>query len=123
MHIRRLLAVALAGLAATICVSSAQATATVTYRASYGFSGPAGLYAYGLDFDPSNGGSILVGDLWLLAEREALGAKQHGMHQSALKKTSGPSVAARWACTRDSRQRKAGSPSRPSGGARGTAGG
>jgi hypothetical protein len=63
VHLRRLLAVALAVGAACIGVSSAQATATVTYRASYGFSGPAGLYAYGLDFDPSDN-TILVGDYW-----------------------------------------------------------
>jgi tripartite motif-containing protein 71 len=64
VHIRPLLAIALAIVGATISVSSAQATTTVQYVGSWGFSGPAGLYAYGLDFDPSNGGSILVGDYW-----------------------------------------------------------
>ena len=63
MDLRRLIAVALAIAAACISVPSAQATATVTYRGSYGFSGPAGLYAYGLDFDPSDN-TILVGDYW-----------------------------------------------------------
>ena len=63
MHIRRLLAVAVAILGTTIGVSSAQATATVTYVGSWGFSGPAGLYAYGLDYDQSDN-TILVGDYW-----------------------------------------------------------
>jgi len=64
MHLRRLLVLGLAVVAAAVGVSSAQATATVNYVGSWGFSGPAGLYAYGFGYDPSNGGSILVGDYW-----------------------------------------------------------
>ena len=36
---------------------------TATYDTSFGFDGPANLYAYGMDWDPTDD-SILVGDYW-----------------------------------------------------------
>ncbi|MDQ1731718.1 MAG: hypothetical protein QOK10_1877, partial [Pseudonocardiales bacterium] len=58
-------AAALLGIAATLLISipAAEAGTTVKFQQSYGFSGPAGLYAYGMDFDPSDN-TILVGDYW-----------------------------------------------------------
>jgi tripartite motif-containing protein 71 len=50
----------LAGL--TLAMPPAQA-ATATYKTTYGFNGPAGLYAYGMDWD-STTNTILVGDYW-----------------------------------------------------------
>jgi len=58
--VRALLVAALLGL---LGASSASASPTVTFYKSIGFSGPAGLYAYGLDYDPSDN-TILVGDFW-----------------------------------------------------------
>ena len=50
----------------SLAVSYPKATATgalASYDASYGFSGPAGLYAYGLDWDRTTD-TILTGDYW-----------------------------------------------------------
>ena len=63
VHRRSLLAPLLGLIAALTMVSSASGSATVTFHQSYGFSGPAGLYAYGMEWDPSDN-SILVGDYW-----------------------------------------------------------
>ena len=54
------LAVAVMGLT---LASAAGAAPTVTFQKSYGFSGPAGLYAYGMEWDASDN-TILVGDYW-----------------------------------------------------------
>ena len=54
------LAVAVMGLT---LASAAGAAPTVTFQTSYGFSGPAGLYAYGMEWDASDN-TILVGDYW-----------------------------------------------------------
>jgi sugar lactone lactonase YvrE len=54
------LAVAMMGLT---LASAAGAAPTVTFQKSYGFSGPAGLYAYGMEWDASDN-TILVGDYW-----------------------------------------------------------
>jgi sugar lactone lactonase YvrE len=54
------LAVAVTGLT---LASAAGAAPTVTFQKSYGFSGPAGLYAYGMEWDASDN-TILVGDYW-----------------------------------------------------------
>ena len=86
MHIRRLLAVALAVVGASVCVSSAQATATVTYVGSYGFAGPAGLYAYGLDYDQSDN-TILVGDYWNYRVQRFTAA---GVHVATYPDVTGP---------------------------------
>ena len=43
--------------------SAAGAAPTVTFQKSYGFSGPAGIYAYGMEWDASDN-TILVGDYW-----------------------------------------------------------
>jgi tripartite motif-containing protein 71 len=56
-------ALIVAALAALLGGSSASAAPTVTFYRSMGFSGSAGLYAYGLDYDPSDN-TILVGDYW-----------------------------------------------------------
>ena len=54
------LAVAVMGLT---LASAAGAAPTVTFQKSYGFSGPAGIYAYGMEWDASDN-TILVGDYW-----------------------------------------------------------
>jgi hypothetical protein len=54
------LAVAMMGLT---LASAAGAAPTVTFQKSYGFSGPAGIYAYGMEWDASDN-TILVGDYW-----------------------------------------------------------
>ena len=54
------LAVAVMGLT---LASAAGAAPTVSFQQSYGFSGPAGLYAYGMEWDASDN-TILVGDYW-----------------------------------------------------------
>ena len=42
---------------------SGSAGGPATYSGAYGFSGSAGLYAYGMDWDPTDN-TILVGDYW-----------------------------------------------------------
>jgi hypothetical protein len=60
----RLLAVVAAAVGGTLVAASpASAANGVTYDTSFGFNGPAGLYAYGMDYDPYDG-TILVGDYW-----------------------------------------------------------
>lgn len=42
---------------------SASGAVVVSYAATIGYSGPAGLYAYGMDYDATDG-TVLVGDYW-----------------------------------------------------------
>ena len=63
MSTKALKVLILAALAALLQVSSAAAAPTVTFYKSIGFSGPAGVYAYGMEYDPSDN-TILVGDYW-----------------------------------------------------------
>jgi tripartite motif-containing protein 71 len=55
---------ALAGATALLAaIPATSSAATARYSAQFGFNGPAGLYAYGMDWDASDN-SILVGDYW-----------------------------------------------------------
>jgi tripartite motif-containing protein 71 len=85
-HRRNLLAPLLGLIAALTMVSSAAGSATVTFHQSYGFSGPAGLYAYGLDWDSSDN-TLLVGDYWnYRVQRFSLS----GSHQATYLDMTGP---------------------------------
>ncbi|HET6849228.1 MAG TPA: hypothetical protein VFH74_10235, partial [Gaiellales bacterium] len=59
-RLRASLAMAVLALAAGMAPSSASAATLVK---TIGFPGPAGLYAYGMDWDASDN-TILVGDYW-----------------------------------------------------------
>jgi tripartite motif-containing protein 71 len=85
-HRRSLLAPLLGLIAALTMVSSAAGSATVTFDQSYGFSGPAGLYAYGMEWDSSDN-TILVGDYWnYRVQRFSLS----GSHQATYLDMTGP---------------------------------
>jgi DNA-binding beta-propeller fold protein YncE len=60
--VRRHLAVA-ASLAIAALAALPSVAGAATYNKTYGFNGPAGLYAYGMDFDPTDN-TVLVGDYW-----------------------------------------------------------
>jgi tripartite motif-containing protein 71 len=57
------LAVATLVAVAALAALPAAAGAAATYNKTFGFNGPAGLYAYGMDFDPTDN-TVLVGDYW-----------------------------------------------------------